>query len=337
MYDKLKLLICAVGICASYSVYGYLQEDITKSRYGLDRQRFNFTTSMILIQCVINAIIALVAGVLRPDEAADKTPLHLFAFCALTYIVAMFSSNYSLRFVSYPTQVLGKSCKPIGVLFTSVVFFRRGYSLRKWILVSVIVMGVAAFVWKEPVSEEASKPTTWGWGEVLLFLSLVMDGLTGSQQDGMRTAHGTGSFRMMLHMNLWSTLYLAIHMVYSGELLTFLHFVRLFPATLYKICLFGVCSAIGQLFIFTTVIHFGPLQCSIITTTRKFFNMLLSIFIFNHALLPRQWLATVVIFVALFLDNLWKEKKSSAVGKSSSSSNDNMEASKMNNGRMKSS
>jgi len=260
----------------------------------------------------VNAVVALLAGVLRPSEAADRTPLYLFAACALTYIAAMFSSNYSLRFVSYPTQVLGKSCKPIGVLATGLLFFGRRYSVRKCVLVTVIALGVACFVWKERAAAEASTVAGWGWGEALLLLSLTMDGLTGGLQDGMRTSHGTGSFRMMLHMNLWSMLYLGLYLATGTEWLAFLHFVRLYPATLHKILLFGLCSAVGQLFIFTTVTQFGPLQCSIITTTRKFFNMLLSIFVFNHTLLPRQWLATGVIFVALFLDNVWKDKKPAA-------------------------
>lgn len=57
-----------------------------------------------------------------------------------------------------------------------------------------------------------------------------------------------------------------------------------------------------QLFIFTTVTSFGPLMCSIVTTTRKFFSILLSVVIFQHPMLPRQWVGTVLVFTGLFLD-----------------------------------
>lgn len=41
--------------------------------------------------------------------------------------------------------------------------------------------------------------------------------------------------------------------------------------------LFGVCSSVGQMFILYTVRHFPPLVLSTITTTRKFFSILLSV------------------------------------------------------------
>ena len=57
-----------------------------------------------------------------------------------------------------------------------------------------------------------------------------------------------------------------------------------------------------QNFIFLTVTHFGPLTCSIFTTTRKFFTILGSVIIFSHPLLGRQWVGVVLVFVGLGLD-----------------------------------
>ena len=40
---------------------------------------------------------------------------------------------------------------------------------------------------------------------------------------------------------------------------------------------FGLCSSVGQMFILYTVRHFPPLVLSTITTTRKFFSILISV------------------------------------------------------------
>jgi hypothetical protein len=40
--------------------------------------------------------------------------------------------------------------------------------------------------------------------------------------------------------------------------------------------LFCLCGAVGQLFIFATIKRFGSLLNTLVTTTRKFFNILLS-------------------------------------------------------------
>ena len=47
---------------------------------------------------------------------------------------------------------------------------------------------------------------------------------------------------------------------------------------------FAACSAVGQSFIFYTISNFEPLVCTTVTTTRKIFSVLLSIFINNHKL-----------------------------------------------------
>ncbi|CAG0885461.1 unnamed protein product [Cyprideis torosa] len=60
-----------------------------------------------------------------------------------------------------------------------------------------------------------------------------------------------------------------------------------------------------QLFIFLTVANFGPLPCSIVTTTRKFFTVLGSVIIFGNVLITRQWIGTVLVFTGLFLDALY--------------------------------
>ena len=40
---------------------------------------------------------------------------------------------------------------------------------------------------------------------------------------------------------------------------------------------FGLCSSVGQMFILYTVRHFPPLVLSTITTTRKFFSILIAV------------------------------------------------------------
>jgi len=61
------------------------------------------------------------------------------------------------------------------------------------------------------------------------------------------------------------------------------------PEILTKIIKFCICSAIGQSFIFYTIANFEPLVCTTVTTTRKIFSVLLSIFLKGHALNTQGW------------------------------------------------
>ena len=108
----------------------------------------------------------------------------------------------------------------------------------------------------------------------MLLISLTCDGLTGAVQERMKLEHATKSGHMMAAMNKWSCCYLALALIGTGEGLEFIGFIQRHPGIIWQLATFSVASALGQFFIFMCVSEFGPLPCSIITTTRKFFTVL---------------------------------------------------------------
>ena len=211
----------------------------------------------------------------------------------------MVSSNKALSWVNYPTQVVGKSCKPIPVMILGVLVGRKSYPLLKYLFILMIVMGVATFMYKDKGGKAAMSTgeSILGVGELLLLLSLTCDGLTGAVQERMKTEYKTKSGHMMMSMNKWSIMYLGIALAITGEGLELVSFINRHPSVIWQLATFSVASALGQFFIFMCVSEFGPLPCSIITTTRKFFTVLASVIIFGNTLMPRQWLGTLLVFI----------------------------------------
>lgn len=305
MEKKTKLFVCAIGIFVCYFYYGLLQEKITRGSYGEDENQEKFTCMLALVffQCVVNYIFAKIVLATVMKQGEDNTRTLYYSSSALTYLLAMVCSNMALQWVNYPTQVVGKSGKPIPVMILGVLLGKKNYPLRKYLFVLLIVVGVAVFMVKDGKSGEAS--SVLGFGEFLLVLSLMMDGITGAIQERMRSEYKTKSGHMMLSMNLWSTIYLGVAIIITGEGLMFVNFVQRHPNLVWQLMTFSVASALGQFFIFLTVSDFGPLPCSIITTTRKFFTVLGSVILFGNTLLPRQWFATAIVFTGLFLDSIY--------------------------------
>jgi UDP-galactose transporter B1 len=310
-HRPLNLLYCALGILVFYFIFGLEQEKITKSKYGEHKEKFTYTQALVFVQCVVNAIFArLMLHATKHHQGADNTPWLYYALAAFSYLAAMIASNHSLQFVSYPTQVLGKSCKPIPIMFFGVFFAHKKYPFVKYIFVLMIVAGVAMFVYKdEEVKPGEHHPSFGGWGEFLLVLSLACDGTTGAIQERIRAAFTFKSHNMMLMMNVWSALYLVVGVVITGELASFSAFVGRYPSVLFHMVTLSVASALGQYFIFKTVTDFGPLPCSIITTTRKLFTILASVIIFQNPLTGRQMFATLIVFIALGLDGAYSGSK----------------------------
>lgn len=216
----------------------------------------------------------------------------------------MVSSNMALRWIPYPTQVIGKSAKPIPVMILGVLIGQKRYTIQRYCFVLTIVIGVVLFMMKEgKVSANATvSEQTVGIGEVLLILSLSMDGLVGAIQERMRAAHSPTGQQMMVAMNGWSTLILSVAVVLTGEIFEFISFANRYPNVLLQLASLSVTGALGQFFIFIMVSAYGPLACSVVTTTRKFFTVLFSVLFFGNVLSTRQWFGAFLVFLGLFCD-----------------------------------
>ena len=55
----------------------------------------------------------------------------------------------ALRWITYPTQVIAKSSKPIPVMLIGVLLANKRYRLQKYFFVLMIVVGVIMFIYKE--------------------------------------------------------------------------------------------------------------------------------------------------------------------------------------------
>lgn len=308
-----QLIICFFGIFISYLLFGIALEKITRGSYGEDNEKFKFPMVLVLFQCVINATFAKAMTIYKRgtalDFVRDRTPTWIYACCGGSYMFAMLSSTNALKYVPYPTQVIGKACKPIAVMILGILWAGKRYSMVKMACVCTIVVGVIMFMYN-PEKAAGGSGFTMGFGESFLALSLLLDGLTGVFQEKMRSEeYKTTEHNMMYNMNFWGCAILAVLVVVSGECWLFIDFAIKYPIVFGLIGVYGACSAIGQHFIFVTVVTFGPLTCSVITTTRKFFTVLCSVFLFNNPMTLQKWLATLLVFTGLGLDAVYGKKK----------------------------
>lgn len=251
-----------------YLLFGFCQEKINRGDY--DGERFTFPQALVFFQCVVNALFAKGVSKFVTKPAKDETPTFLYIACSICYMGAMVASNQALQYINYPTQVLGKSCKPIPVMILGVLLAKKRYPLAKYLCVLMIVAGVASFMYKENKAKTAGD-SVFGYGEILLLVSLTLDGLTGVTQETMRSKHSTNQHHMMFNVNWWSTILLSIALAVNGQGFQCFQFIYRHPQICTHLLMFSLTSAFGQHFIFLTVVYFGPLTCSIITTTRKFF------------------------------------------------------------------
>lgn len=277
-----------------------------------------------LFRCVEWSIILIFSDLLWADiyfsslaiqssgEAlSDRVPKWSYALSAGTQLAAMSFSFYALKFVDYPTQALAKACKPIPVMLMGLLVFSKRYHWSKYFTVAIITGGIAVFMIEQetvPSSKGGEDNGLFGIG--MLLLSLALDGVTGPVQDSLVATYRPTANHLMFYSNLWASLYGFIWVVVNGELLPALAFCGRNPEVWVYVIGQSLASAVGQLFLYRLIRAFGSLTLSVVTTSRKFYSILLSVAYFGHSLTTLQWTSIFAVFLGLAFDMIAPKARS---------------------------
>eukprot|EP00903_Cladosiphon_okamuranus_P015393 g14217.t1 len=294
------LVICVLGIYSCYLSAGMLQEAISSYR-SPDGGRFSATMFLLWVPCVVNAIFAF--GVMHFNgRSSEKMPQHLFGTAGFGYTGAMVFSTEALKYVNFPTKVLGKSCKMIPVMLFGVLFAKKRYKLRDYMCVGLITAGIVTFNLSK-VSHNAQKDTeSSGYGRFLLLLSLLLDGVTTSAQERLKAVCKPTVHEMMFFMNTWALGFLSVGSFFTGQWMDGVIFLSENPLVACYVLGLSLASTAGQNFVYFTITSFNPLVCTTISTTRKFFTIVFSVLFFGHPIEASQWGGVAMVFAGIGLE-----------------------------------
>ncbi|KAJ0109256.1 hypothetical protein J7T55_009587 [Diaporthe amygdali] len=328
-----QLLICVGGIYASFISWAWLQEGVTTTPYTNNdgsTEMWKFPVFLLTVQSILSSITGSLylwwstpRGQPVPPIIPTNRMLPALILVAFTQALAAPFGMASLAHVNYITFTLAKSCKLLPVMFLHVTLFRRRYPLQKYLIVAAVTAGVAVFTLHSGSKKHKSGgagPTHSGqtaWGMLLLSINLLFDGLTNSTQDYIvsefKPYRGP---QMMCANNMMSSALSGAYLLLSpylvrtalgewfgmadvaggGELYAALGFLARHPGAWWHVLGFGLCGAVGQVFIFYTVANFGSVTLVTVTVTRKMLTMILSVVYYGHSLNHKQWMGVALVF-----------------------------------------
>ena len=327
--SPLLLLLCATGITSCYLWYGTVQETLNSSRGEESITLFLLATgtfsSFLLAWIWTNIGRKLLTG--SQDEKTEGKLNHvLLVLTSMTYLSAMAASNESLHYVSYPTCVLAKSSKLIPTMVVGWLVDKirgqshggnKAHSNMEWIGAALITTGIISFQYTQLQKQHSNhggnaEKGDSPYGLFLLSVSLFMDGLLGACQSALKRKGSSKSMSVcrpptametMLYINLYATAILLPASYYAGQFQNGVKVALDANGDVQKLLLqLNLSASLGQVFIFLTIHHFSPLICTTITTTRKFFTILLSVYKFGHVLDVWQWGSVGLVFSGLYLE-----------------------------------
>ena len=338
--DAVRLAGYASGICFCYWYFGVLQEQLlTSSPLG--------ATFVLVCSTFFNSAVACIWGfIVNSKKERDGGRLHypLLFLSSSAYVLAMSCSNEALRYVSYPTNVLAKSCKLIPTMVIGSFVDKKSYSIQQWFSALLISGGISLFHTSRiqhdlHQSDEEDGGNDGAWkGIVLLSTSLLMDGCLGATQTALKQTGGSAAtasksndnnaamamsrkssestfirpptaVESMFWINFYAFLLLVPVAQYRGQLTDGVRSLQRDRALATSIAILNGVVSIGQIFIFLTISNFSPIICTTITTTRKFFTVLFSVIYFGHKFSILQWVSVGLVFGGLYLNIMTSNRK----------------------------
>uniref|UniRef100_A0A673H7C9 Adenosine 3'-phospho 5'-phosphosulfate transporter 1 n=1 Tax=Sinocyclocheilus rhinocerous TaxID=307959 RepID=A0A673H7C9_9TELE len=301
--QAVKLFFCAAGLQASYLTWGVLQERVMTRSYGateVEGSGERFRDSQFLV--FMNRILALtVSGLwcVLLKQPRHGAPMYKYSFASLSNILSSWCQYEALKYISFPTQVLAKASKVIPVMLMGKIVSHKSYEYWEYLTAVLISLGVSMFLLSSSSSKHPSTVTTFS-GVVILGGYIVFDSFTSNWQDNL-FKYKMSSVQMMFGVNLFSCLFTVGSLLEQGAFFDSLAFMMRHSEFAMHAVLLSVCSACGQLFIFYTISQFGAAVFTIIMTLRQAIAILLSCFLYGHAVTLVGGLGVGVVFLALFL------------------------------------
>lgn len=263
----------------------FLRDGVSLQRSLFDVSPCSIFATEAFANVVIGGVGMLISG------RTKGLPQDMFALSGAAQVCAKAFTSLALASgVSFPVVTLAKSGKMVPVMIGSLLLGGAKYSLREYAAVAAIIAGTCIVSMGKKSSGAASSTL----GIAFVVLSLACDGVTGGIQKRLKSKSKDLNVNPKPYdLMFWTNFYMGITAVaiavFLGEVSSGLAFCAANPVIYNKILKFALCSAVGQSFIFYTISNFDPLVCTTVTTTRKVFSVLLSIFLNGHSMNTQGW------------------------------------------------
>ncbi|XP_013417275.1 adenosine 3'-phospho 5'-phosphosulfate transporter 1 isoform X2 [Lingula anatina] len=301
----LLLTFLAVGLQASYLTWGILQERIMKHAYGSSKddpgEKFKNSQFLVFMNRILALCVACVT-LLLTSSPRHTAPLYKYSYSSFSNIMSSWFQYEALKYVSFPTQVLGKASKIIPVMLMGKIVSKKTYQYYEYITAALISVGVSMFLLsRDEESDKAHSSVTTSSGIILMVGYMAFDSFTSNWQGELFSAYKMNPIQMMAGVNLFSCLLTCTSLFEQGGFVESVSFMLRHSLFAFHVLLLSLCSATGQLFIFYTISNFGPVTFTIIMTVRQGLAILLSCIIYHHAVSPLGITGVLIVFGAIFL------------------------------------
>jgi len=205
-----------------------------------------------------------------------KAPLSFFFIIGFYAVAGTAASCYSLTLLNFPTWVLFKSSRVIGVMIGGIFILGKRYHLKEYIGVFLLAIGLIIFT----LGDIKLLPSIDPLGIVLVLFSLVMNSFEGNMQEKGVAHYKSEENEMVIYGYSFGALQILPYLLWTGELSEGLTFLRGAPYVGGQIMANCVLGYFGIMFVLGMVRISSALTTVIVTSCRKALTVVFSFLLF---------------------------------------------------------
>lgn len=197
----IELLFCTLCIMIFFLSYGYLQEKLMTRPYGDKEEMFQYSAFLVLSNRVVAMFIALLMLGCRGEPIRNVAPLKNYVNVSISNFIATYCQYEALKYVSFPTQTLGKCGKMIPVLILGSLFHHKVYNWKDYAVAISVMVGCTLFLVTGEITSPINAPQDSPIGLLLLLAYLFADGFTSTFQEKLFKGYSMSIYNQMLYVN----------------------------------------------------------------------------------------------------------------------------------------
>jgi len=284
----LSFALNVAGIYACFMSCSLLHEAIYRARSPSGDHLSPWFVNAV--EAFVNVVVAAVGRWLwegaRPVPHAD-----FLSTGSLQVLAKYFSSAARVHGVPGPVQTLVKTARPFPVMLGQRLIAGTLYSPREY---AQYMMIVAASVLVAAAGNPLPTDSPSALGAFCLLCSCMCDGYVGGRQKALKASVRTerrkngvqpealGPLEMQLFTNSYMLLTALAFAVVFGGLRPGLTHLWEDWSLLEKVLKYAVCSAVGQVFVFTCMTKTDPLVLAMVTSSRKLASVVAILIVFGY-------------------------------------------------------
>jgi len=308
----MKSLMIAGALHACFLSYGVLKEMlVTQDKVA--------SPVLVLSSRLMAIICGAIAMLLSDGRISFGTPLQAMSAFAFTNEASTWAGYEMLKYVSFPVQVMAKSCKMLPNMLMGRALNGTQYSLYQYGQAVAALVCVTVMHFADEHSDGQGKGKHAG-GEVedpyynlmmgVLFLGFFFasDSFTSQWQTALYKKYPqTSQTQMMLGGNLLGFIFTSGSLFFNwAKISKSMGHAMEHPEIMGRIIMLGVVSALGQFCIYSAIRILGPLSFTWIMTARQLLSVLISLLFFGHGINLTKLMCILTVFAIMSSKQLSK-------------------------------